>query len=414
MKVLMVGNCLFEHLTDPLHAKGYNTDMTYIANPATLLYSDRIPDGLADTLARLGITDRLEKRTLAYQFEGISAETTYDVVFVNYYQEQRPVLRHKTEKYLLHLNYQAIKAFEPPEVWDWISQNFDIVDTKPANYHQRFTGLILKIRQKFPDAAIIIVNKFAPVEAIGPVAEWICTEGRPFDGPYLDEMEKWINLMMEKDPALFFFHSENILIDFLKIDGFNFQFLFPEICSPSSNCTPHNYIRDLEHPSDLYYEKLSEYMARMILCHESGDREGLRRICEIKDMELWNAFVNQKFSFNPMPKAELLNLFQNSQLTCQMVGLENTIPFHPDQLDDVDSIFIHNLERSKHFIELRNNFRTVFRIKPRKSLLPALERFHEYYKYLNDSKASKNYYHANVRDFEHLLNACRNDLPEHF
>ena len=104
MKVLLVGNCLFNKPRDILNAKGYETDMTYIANPATLLYSDRIPDNLAETIARLKIADRLEKRTLAYQFEGVSAKTTYDAVFVNYYQELRPLLRHKTEKYFLHLN----------------------------------------------------------------------------------------------------------------------------------------------------------------------------------------------------------------------------------------------------------------------------------------------------------------------
>lgn len=410
----MVGNCLFDKPKEILHAKGYETHFTYLANPVTLLHSVSIPDGLREATVRLNIEDRLERRTLNSQFEGISPEKSYDVVFINYYHEQRPLLLHKTDKYFLHLNFQAIKAYDPPQVWDWVIQNFVIVDTLPDKYIERFIGLVFKIRNNYPKACIIIINKFYPVKSIGPIAEWFCTEGRPFDKPFLDEMEKWINLASEKDPGIFLFHSENIMIDFLKSEGINFQFLFPEICSPASDCTRNNYTRDLEHPSDLYCEKLSTYMEQMILCHQAGDREGLQSICRIKDLTLWYQYIHKEFSLEPMTSEDLSKLFLNLQILCQMVGLENTLQFNPDELVDIDALFIKNLYHSKRFIELKNNFRTVFRIMPRKSLLPALEMFHNYFQTLNDSKAGKNYYLINVRDFEQMLNACRDGLPVHF
>jgi hypothetical protein len=156
-----VGNCILEKLSGILKAKGYQTHFTYIGNPVTLLYSEHIPDGLPENLRRFRIEDRLEKRTLEAQFEGISPRTDYDVIFVNYYHEQRPVLRHRAEKYFLHLNFQAVKHYEPPQAWKWLSENFSIVDINPGKYLHRFTGLITKIRKNFPKSSIII-SSFAP------------------------------------------------------------------------------------------------------------------------------------------------------------------------------------------------------------------------------------------------------------
>ena len=414
MKVLLVGTCLFNRSREILNAKGYETHLTYMANPVTLLSADRIPDGLEEQITRLGITDRLERRTLACQFEGISAERNYDVIFVSYYQELRTLLRHKREKYFLHLNFRAIKAFEPPATWEWVLQNFDIVDTEPEKYIQRLTGLLFKIRKNFPTSSIIVVNKFPPVKALGPNAEWICTDGRPFDAPYLDKMEKWFNAIIAKDSGIYLFHTENIMIDFLNNAGCNFQFLYPEISSPSSNCTLDNYIRVLEHPSKLYYQKFSEYAEKIFLAHNTGDKDELRRLCRIKDRVLWERFTEMPFSLKPMTMAELFHLIQDRHLTSQMVGLENSLLFDPEQLKDIDRIFINNLQDSQLFLELGNNFRTVFRIRPRKSLLPALELFHGFFKDLNRQKNGKNYYLINVRDFEDMSRACRETLPAHF
>ena len=205
MKVLLVGNCLLEKPNEILNARGYDSHFTYIANPVTLLHSKRIPDGLAEAIAQLDIEDRLEHRSLASQFEGISSETSYDIVFINYYHEQRPLLRHKKEKYLLHLNFQAIQSFDPPRAWNWITQHFDIVDILPEKYLERFVRLIFKIRKHFPKASIVLINKFHPAKAVGPIAEWFNTEGRPFDPPFLEKMASWTKLLSEKDQRIFFF-----------------------------------------------------------------------------------------------------------------------------------------------------------------------------------------------------------------
>ena len=147
-----------EKLADMLDVKGYQTQFTYIANPVTLLYSDQVPEGLEESIGRLGIADRLEKRPLKAQFEGIAPDTDYDAVILNYYHERRPLLRHKRDKYFLHLNYQSIEAYEPSDAWKWITENFDIVDTEPNKCLQRFIGLVCKIRTNFPHASILIIN----------------------------------------------------------------------------------------------------------------------------------------------------------------------------------------------------------------------------------------------------------------
>ena len=229
MRLLLIGNCLLERPKDILKARGYDIDWVYMANPVTLTYRDRIPEGLSEAIDRLHIADRLERRTLPYQFEGIAPEKSYDLVFVNYYHELRPLLRHKKSKYFLHINFNAVRDYEPPHAWEWITDNFDIVDTAPEKYLERFIGLVLKIRENHPKAGIIIINKFFPPRALGPVPEWFCTEGQPFDKPYLEKMEAWFDLITRQYPGIYFFHSENIMIDFLKLEGFNFQFLFLRI-----------------------------------------------------------------------------------------------------------------------------------------------------------------------------------------
>jgi hypothetical protein len=243
---------------------------------------------------------------------------------------------------------------------------------------------------------------------------WYSTEGRPFDTPYLDEMRQWINILMEKDPGIFLFHTENILMDFLKAENINLRFLFPETCSPPSGCTPDNYMRDLEHPSDIFFNKLSDYAEEMIVRHKTQDREGLQRLCRIKDMESWKEFVGRDFSPISLPKATLLGLFEDGRDLCQMVGLENTIFFKEDGLEDIDALFIRNLKESQHFLQLKNNFRTAFRIRPRDSLMPALELFLAYCRNLNERNKGKQYYSVNLQDFEFMYNTCRDNLPEHF
>lgn len=414
MKALLVGNCILENLSDILQARGHENRFIYIANPVTLLYSDGIPEGLANTLQELGIEDRLEKRTLTSQFGGLSEGTEYDVVFVNYYHELRPLLRHRKEKYFLHLNYQAIKDHEPAMAWEWVSRNFDVVDTDPNKYLHRLTGLIFKIRRNFPQATIILINKFYPVHALGPIAMWYCTEGRPFDTEYLNEMEQWANQLMLKDPGIFLFHTENILIDLLNKKRINFQFVFPEIYASSRECTRENYTRDLEHPSELFYDRLADYAERIIRCCESGDMDRLSRICRIQNEGFWRRFIDQDFRLSPMTKDRLHDLFQDKRDTCQMVALENTLPFEEYHLAETDSLFTENLKETRRFLKLKNNFRTVFRISPRKSLLPALELFLEYFKELDRVKEGKHYYSMNVQDFEHMHQQCRHGLSACF
>lgn len=414
MKVLLVGNCILERLSDLLIERGYDLHFTYIANPVTLLSTNGVPDGLEEALTEFNIRDRLEKRTLKSQFEGISPGAEYDVVFVNYYHELRPLLRHKKENYFFHLNFEAIKTHESSAAAAWMTRNFDVADTVPEKYLERFTGLLLGIRNNFPQASIVIVNKFSPIKALGPEPFWYSTEGQPFDASYLNSMEEWMNAFQQRDDKVVLFHTENILIDFLKSNGTSIQFLFPEICSPSSNCTSDNYMRDLEHPSELFYESLANYVESIIGCHKAGDKESLRRICAVKDPQLWEAYRNKEFVLNPMPKTELERLFLDGHDTNQKVALENTIPHAADELGRVDEIFTDNLKTSQRFIELKNNFRTAFRIRPRESLLPALNMFFEYFWDLNESKNGKQYYAVNVHDFQLMLDSCRQGLPANF
>jgi hypothetical protein len=157
MKALLVGNCMLEELAQLLRARGHETHFTYIANPLTLLYSDRIPEGLPEMTAHFQIEDRLEKRALSAQFQGISPENDCDVIFVYYYHELRPLLHHRREKYFLHLNFQAVRAFEEDHLRD-----MGALFTENLKKTRRF----LKLRNNFRTVFRISPRK-SPLPALG-------------------------------------------------------------------------------------------------------------------------------------------------------------------------------------------------------------------------------------------------------
>ncbi|MBU1247161.1 MAG: SGNH/GDSL hydrolase family protein, partial [Proteobacteria bacterium] len=125
-----------------------------------------IPPELSAWAERFDLADFLHERTLANQFQAITAsDPTPSLFVVNLFHENEPLFAHRSG-YLFFVDPASWNA--SPEFEAWMKAEFQQVKLPVMDYLNRWAQFVSALRQGYPSTPILLASQLSHYPAFGP------------------------------------------------------------------------------------------------------------------------------------------------------------------------------------------------------------------------------------------------------
>lgn len=163
-----LGNCQMDFLSRAVAGLGLSVGHSELASPMThASHPDGVPPALARLVREHGLADAFNGRRPEDQF-GLPGQGNEPpaLLVLNLFHETAPLFLHREDGFIFHINPAAWRA--DPALAAWMDAHCRPIAPNPATYLARFRQFLGHVRERLPDAPILLVTRLNHYPAFGP------------------------------------------------------------------------------------------------------------------------------------------------------------------------------------------------------------------------------------------------------